>query len=134
MVVTLSARFSLLHSDLNEFLFASVGDEPNGMPLTVISALTRLGVDPWDEAARLAALPKVLAAEALAPMIARLPIGRSSRSDDVAVARRLAGLLSMHEHAASPGPEPANAGVTKSVHAVMLLVCLALVAILFGRL
>jgi hypothetical protein len=85
--MTLSAHFSLLHSDLNDFLFAPVGDEPNGMPLSVISALTRLGVDPWDEAARLAALPKVLAAEALAPMIARLPVVRSPRSDDVAVAR-----------------------------------------------
>ena len=52
-IMTLSARFSLLHSDLNDFLFAAVGDEPNGMPLSVISALTRLGVDPWDEAARL---------------------------------------------------------------------------------
>lgn len=72
--MTLSARFSLLHSDLNDFLYASVGDEQNGMPLSVISALTRLGVDPWDEAARLAAVPKALAAGALAPMIARLSI------------------------------------------------------------
>jgi hypothetical protein len=133
--MTLSARFSLLHSDLNDFLHASVGDEQNGMPLSVISALTRLGVDPWDEAARLAALPKAIAAEALAPMIARLSIGQSlARSDDLAVAQRLAGLLPMHEHAASPA-EPANAGVTKSVHAILLLVCLALaVAILLSRL
>ena len=49
--MTLAARFSLLHSDLNDFLFASVGDEQNGMPLSVLSALTRLGVDPWEEAA-----------------------------------------------------------------------------------
>jgi hypothetical protein len=134
--MTLSARFSLLHSDLNDFLYASVGDEQNGMPLSVISAMTRLGVDPWDEAARLAALPKALAAEALATMIARLSIGQSApRSDDVTVARRLAGLLPMHEHAASPAREPANAGVSKSVHAIMLLVCLAVaVAILLGRL
>jgi hypothetical protein len=133
--MTLSARFSLLHSDLNDFLYASVGDERNGMQLSVLSALTRLGVDPWDEAARLAAFPKALAAEALAPMIARLSIDQSlPRSDDVTVARRLAGLLPMHEHAASPAREPANAGVTKSVHAIMLLVCLAVgVAILLGR-
>jgi hypothetical protein len=134
--MTLSARFCLLHSDLNDFLYASVGDEQNGMPLSVISALTRLGVDPWDEAARLAALPKALAAEALAPMIARLSIDQSlRRSDDVAVAQRLAGLLPMHEHAASPAREPTNAGVTESVQAVMLFVCLALaVAIFLGRL
>jgi hypothetical protein len=134
--MTLSARFSLLHSDLNDFLYASVGDEQNGMPLSVISALTRLGVDPWDEAARLAALPKAIAAEALAPMIARLSTGQSlARSDDLAVAQRLAGLLPTHEHAASPAREPANAGVTKSVDAILLLVCLVLaVAILLSRL
>lgn len=33
--MTLPARFSLLHSELNDFLFASVGDEQNGMPLNV---------------------------------------------------------------------------------------------------
>jgi hypothetical protein len=134
--MTLSARFSLLHSDLNDFLHASVGDEQNGMPLSVISALTRLGVDPWDEAARLAALPKALAAEALAPMIARLSIVQSlPRSDDVAVAQRLAGLLPMHGRANSPTREPANAGVKKCAHAILLIVCLALaVAILLSRL
>jgi len=30
--MTLAARLSLLHSDPNDFLFASVGDEQNGMP------------------------------------------------------------------------------------------------------
>jgi len=91
--MTLSAEFSLLHSDLNDFLFASVGNEQNGMPLNVVSALTRLGVDPWTEAARLADLPKALAAEALAPMIARLPIGRPQPSDTLAISQRLVELL-----------------------------------------
>jgi hypothetical protein len=76
--MALPARFSPLHSDLNDFLFASVGVEQNGMPLSVVSALTRLGADPWEEAARLAALPKALAVETLAPMIARLPIGSTA--------------------------------------------------------
>jgi hypothetical protein len=124
--MTLSARYSLLHSDLNDFLFASVGDEQNGMALSVISALTRLGVDPWEEAARLAALPKVLAVETLAPTIARLSIGRPARSDNVAVARRLVGLLPVCGHAADPRLEQASTQVKKYFHAVMLLVCLAL--------
>jgi hypothetical protein len=51
--MTLSARFSLLHSDLNDFLFAPVGDQQNGMPLNVMSALIRLDIDPWKEAKRL---------------------------------------------------------------------------------
>ena len=41
--MALAARFSLLHSDLNDFLFASVGEEQNGVTLSVVSALTRLG-------------------------------------------------------------------------------------------
>ncbi len=36
------------------------------MPLNVVSALTRLGVDPWDEAARLSALPTAVAVGTLA--------------------------------------------------------------------
>jgi len=59
----------------NAFLFAAIGDDKNGMVLTVASALARLGLDPWNEAGRLASLPKIGAAEALARMIAKLPVG-----------------------------------------------------------
>jgi hypothetical protein len=41
-------------SDFDAFLFAPVGEERNGMLLSVLSALARLDVDPWQEAARLA--------------------------------------------------------------------------------
>jgi hypothetical protein len=39
--MTLPVRFSLLHSDLNDFLFASVGEEQNGVTLSVVSATWR---------------------------------------------------------------------------------------------
>ena len=42
------------------FLFASVGEEVDGAPLSVLSALSRLGLDPRDEAARLSHLTKEL--------------------------------------------------------------------------
>ncbi len=45
--MTLRPQFSLINSEFNEFLFASVGMEKTGIELTVLSALTRLGVDPW---------------------------------------------------------------------------------------
>ena len=123
--MTLPARFSLLHSDLNDFLFASVGDQQNGMPLNVVSALTRLDVDPWEEAARLAALPKVLAAEALEPMIARLPIFRRQQSDLV-ISQRLVELLPAGRQAATAGPEQAVAEKKKYFDTVIVLACLAL--------
>jgi hypothetical protein len=42
----LGPQFSLIHSEFNEFLFAPVGKEENGAVLTVLLALTRLGIDP----------------------------------------------------------------------------------------
>jgi hypothetical protein len=124
--MTLPVRFSLLHSDLNDFLFASVGDQRNGMPLNVVSALTRLDVDPWEEAARLAALPKSLAAEALAPMIAQLPIFRRQQSDNLVISQRLVELLPAGQQAATAVPEQAVAEKKKYFDTVIVLACLAL--------
>jgi hypothetical protein len=86
----LPGRFRLLHSPFNAFLFAPVADEANGNPLSVLSALTRVGVDPWQEAGRLAGLPRDAAVQALLPMIAR-----ASGTDEVrnAEARRTATRL-----------------------------------------
>jgi hypothetical protein len=122
--MTLPARFSLLHSDLSDFLFASVGDQKNGMPLNVVSALTRLDVDPWEEAARLAALPKALAAEALEPMVARLPIFRRQQSDNLVISQRLVELLPAGQQVATPCREQAGATEQKYFDAAMVLACL----------
>jgi hypothetical protein len=70
--------FRPLRPDLNKFLFAEVGDEIDGMPLSVISALTRLGLDPWKEAGRLSSLHNGEAAGQLARLIAEVP-GASRR-------------------------------------------------------
>lgn len=130
--MTLSARFSLLHSDLNDFLFSSVGDQQNGLPLNVVSALTRLDVDPWEEAARLAALPRAVAAEALAATIARLPIGQMQLSDNLAISQRLVEFLPLRGHATSPRVTANN---KKYFQSGMLLACLALgAAVVFGML
>src|SRR5438046_10576901 len=101
--MALPVRFSLLHSELNDFLFSSIGEEQNGVTLSVVSALTRLGIDPWEEAARLTPLPKARAAETLAKLIARLPIGRTGPLDDLAISRRVVELLPAGKPATSPG-------------------------------
>jgi hypothetical protein len=126
--MALPVRFSLLHSDLNEFLFASVGEEQNGVTLSVVSALTRLGVDPWEEATRLTPLPKARAAETLAKLIARLPIRRTQSLDDLAISRRLVELLPADKPAPSPRCERAGAGQKKYWGAMILLGSLALAA------
>lgn len=71
--MTLRESFRPLRPDLDRFLFAQVGDEVDGLPLSVISVLTRLGLDPWEEAGRLSSLSDREAAEQLARLIADLP-------------------------------------------------------------
>jgi len=133
--MALPARFSLLHSDLNDFLFAPVGEEHNGVTLSVVSALTRLGLDPWEQAARLTPLPKARAAEALATLIARLPIRRTLSSDDLAISQRLVELLPDQKSAPLQGRERVGAGQKKYWQAMVLLAGLALgAAILFSAL
>jgi len=85
--MTLRPEYALGHSQYNAFLFAAIGEEDGSLPLTVLSALSRLDVDPWQEAARLAALPKEAAARALAVLIARLPPGdvAPAQVDEIAV-------------------------------------------------
>jgi hypothetical protein len=130
--MALSARFSLLNSDFSDFLYAAIDNEQNGMPLSVVSGLTRLGLDPWEEAAQLASLPKALAVEALALIIARLPF---ERSDHIAISRRLVELLPEPQATASPDRQQTGANGTKFVQTILLLGCLALgVAILVGML
>lgn len=63
--------------DLDRFLYAAVGEDRDGVPLTLISAFARLDLDPRHEASRLASLAKPEAGAQLAEMILRLP-GMSS--------------------------------------------------------
>lgn len=92
-----------LAGEFDEFLFAAVGEDANGMPLSVLSALSRLDIDPWADAARLAHLPKDSAIIALGQSIARLPLGRWQAADTTAIATRLVELLP------KPGSAPAKA-------------------------
>jgi hypothetical protein len=74
------------------------------MSLSVVSALARLGIDPWREAARLAGLPKPTAAAALAGMIGELPASAAPRFDAVTCASRLIELLPSIRPVVALGP------------------------------
>jgi len=91
--MTLRPEYSLGHSEYNAFLFASVGEEKTGLQLTVQTALIRLGFDPWQEAARLAGLPKGAAVQALTAAMARLPEGDWKASGLPEIAARLVASL-----------------------------------------
>jgi hypothetical protein len=77
---------------LHPFLYAEIGPEPSGMTLSVLSALARLDVDPWEEATRLTKLPRQTATAVLTRMIAHIP-GAWSPAETPAIALRLAALL-----------------------------------------
>ena len=64
--MTPTASIHALGTEFNDFLFALVGEDRNGMPLSVVSVLARMDLDPWVEAARLADLPAETAARKLA--------------------------------------------------------------------
>ena len=98
-------EYSLGHSEYNAFLFAAVGEEKVGLPLTVLTALTRLGFDPWREAARLSDLPRETAARAFAVTIAMLPEGDWKASELEAIAARLVNWLPERSAAAIPSSE-----------------------------
>jgi hypothetical protein len=91
--MTLPQSFALLDSEFGAFLYAPIGEERNGMPLSVVSALTRLEIDPWQEAVRLAGLRKEEAVSALAQTIDRLPELKRELWDARGIAQRLVALL-----------------------------------------
>jgi hypothetical protein len=84
---------SSLASEFDNFLLAPIGDDNNGMQLSVLSALARLNVDPWEQAATLALLPADAATRKLAGMIAALPPGPTARAESTIIAARLIPLL-----------------------------------------
>jgi len=90
---------------LDGFLYADVGQDANGMPLTVLSLLARAGVDPWDEARRLCTLSDATAISAMADRIRSSSARFRNRPDLRPLAATLVTRLPGHEiHApAQPG-------------------------------
>ena len=82
----------MTESQYDTFLFASVC-ETDEMTLSVLSVLARQDVDPWQEAARLAQLPKDQAISSLASTIWKAISERGSPSDASGLAARLIELL-----------------------------------------
>ena len=107
--MTLRPEYSLGHSEFNEFLFAVVGEEKSGMKLTVLSALARIGLDPWREAAHLAGLPKESATRALSATIGALPEGDWKAADSRSIAVRLLNCLP--KRSSPPAGSPQGSGI-----------------------
>ena len=110
--MTLRPEFTLGHSPS---MLRRGRREQAGVPLTVLSALTRLGFDPWQEAARLSDLPRDTAARAFAVTIAMLPEGDWKAEDSEAIATRLVNWLPEHSAKAVPSVRAGPPVETKDV-------------------
>lgn len=97
------------HPMLQDFLYASVDSGVDGNPLSVLSAMARLGVDPWKEAAELAELPRGTAQQRLASLLERLPSRPWAKAESGRIAYRLLELLPQARspglRATQPGPD-----------------------------
>ncbi len=107
---------SPLGSEFDAFLFAPLGEDRNGLPLSVVSHLARMNLDPWQEAEKLAALPAEAAARRLALSLDTLMDPVLRRANTQTMVLRLLALLPRSEpasfrtpvanlgSAAAPGP------------------------------
>jgi hypothetical protein len=129
--VTPTAATHPLGTEFDDFLFALVGEDRNGMPLSVVSVLARMGLDPWVEAAHLADLPAETATRKLAAWLDALsdPALKPASPDTRAVRliallpRRVTSytLLAVDRTGAVAAARPLGL-----VRAILLAICLAL--------
>jgi hypothetical protein len=98
-------------ADFERFVYADVAIEPNGMELSVLSALSRRGLDPWQEAQRLAQLPRLAAVDGLVQILRAVPAVQSLRLDVKVTAERLVALLPIRR-AVTAGPFPSKLSAT----------------------
>jgi hypothetical protein len=91
--MVLRSAYAPVLPEMDPFLFASVGEEIEGIPLSVLSALAQLGLDPRNEAARLSHLTSNAAASQLGRLLARLPERSWTSSEIRRIAKRLVELL-----------------------------------------
>jgi hypothetical protein len=102
--MTPTASIRPLGSEFDDFLFALVGEDRNGMPLSVVSVLARMDLDPWMEAANLAALPAETAVRKLAGWLDALSDSALNPASPDTRAARLIALLPRRENPNSPPP------------------------------
>jgi hypothetical protein len=98
-----------LGAEFDDFLFAPIAEDRNGLPLSVVSLLGRMDLDPWQEAAVLAALPAEAAAQRLTSLLGRLPGPPLQQPDPGTIVARLVALLPRR-----PDPNTLSSAIIRS--------------------
>ena len=94
-----TSRPKFLRSDFNAFLYASIGENRAGGKLSVVSALARLDIDPWQEAEKLSHLSSEAAMNHLSSFIAKYPEWTFETGDRSLLAQSLIALLPSQKRA-----------------------------------
>ena len=120
-----------LGTEYDNFLFADIGADKNGTLLSVLSALARLDLDPWQEAARLNQLPGAAAIERLTSLIAAA--SDAPPSEPSMTAARLVALLPRRAPIGIPSRRALLAlapmsRIQAAIYAVFVLIALVLAA------
>ncbi len=79
--------------EFERFLYAPLGEDRNGYVVTVLSALARLGLDPWNETTELVKLGREAAGARLGLLLSRFRDVPALGRDHGAVAQQLSLLL-----------------------------------------
>ena len=120
------SKRSPLGVEFDAFLFAPVFDDKAEAPLSVVSALARLDLDPWEEAADLSQLPSETAGQRLASLLAQLPGGPPVHPGLEGVAPRLIALLPRNNK--SQGSSRAG---SLPIHAVKLTAFTTIILVIY---
>jgi len=121
-----------LRPDLDKFLYAAVGEQQEAVTLTMISALVRLDLDPWDEASRLSALEKPEAGAQLAETISRLTGTRWTFPEARRIADALVELLPRRAQTHEAPQGASTKGLRVAPGKKFWLACLLVAAALLG--
>jgi hypothetical protein len=133
--MTHAALAPLIGPEFDDFLGASIGEDRNGTGLSVLSALARLDVDPWQEATSLARMPREAATARLTELIDALPRSatdaipsRTSAADLVALLpkRKAPNVRPSDSVFAATGLRETRVFIALSAFAVMMLIVYAI--------
>lgn len=121
--------------DFERFLYASVGEDRAGSTVSVLSALARLNLDPWVEAAELAALGRSAAGARLSLLLSRCREVPHLGQDHQAVAHDLARLLPERKTRMDPSGDTTSKRVAiswRTLLAIMAIVYMLIQTIFSG--
>jgi|HubBroStandDraft_6_1064221.scaffolds.fasta_scaffold551538_2 hypothetical protein len=92
------AANSRLGPEFDAFLFQTIGEDSSGLPLSIVSLLARMDLDPWEEAARLADLPPEAATQRLTLLLAASPVTSPTQAASESSVTHLIALLPRRTH------------------------------------